>query len=200
MAVRPTLADFVLRCPAAPRSSIPRTSGRSCAGRHLPGRPGPRGRRGLGRAVDDAAAGRRRRRRLRAAGGLRRRRPRRNVGVVPRARRRAATGSRCATSTTASTRRGPRPGRARPARAVAGGQARRGGPAPGRASSSPTCPSIVQVAQLREALDDSGFELAETIEVLQRTWHVEGQAVRPDHRMVAHTGFLTSARLLGRRR
>jgi tRNA (adenine57-N1/adenine58-N1)-methyltransferase len=34
------------------------------------------------------------------------------------------------------------------------------------------------------------------MEVLQRTWHVEGQSVRPDHRMVAHTGFLTAARLL----
>jgi tRNA (adenine57-N1/adenine58-N1)-methyltransferase len=39
--------------------------------------------------------------------------------------------------------------------------------------------------------------MASTIEVLQRGWHVEGQAVRPDHRMVAHTGFLTTARLLG---
>lgn len=58
-------------------------------------------------------------------------------------------------------------------------------------------PSIMQVAHFREALDDSGFELAETIEVLLRTWKVDGQAVRPDHRMVAHTGFLTSARLLG---
>ena len=38
--------------------------------------------------------------------------------------------------------------------------------------------------------------LAETVEVLNRSWHVEGQAVRPDHRMVAHTGFLTHARLL----
>jgi tRNA (adenine57-N1/adenine58-N1)-methyltransferase len=57
-------------------------------------------------------------------------------------------------------------------------------------------PSIMQVAQLREALDASAFDLAETVEVLNRTWHVEGQAVRPDHRMVAHTGFLTSARLL----
>ena len=31
-----------------------------------------------------------------------------------------------------------------------------------------------------------------------RGWHVDGQAVRPDHRMVAHTGFLTVARFLGR--
>ena len=58
-------------------------------------------------------------------------------------------------------------------------------------------PSIMQAAQLREALAESDFELATTEEHLLRTWHVEGQAVRPDHRMVAHTGFLTSARLLG---
>ncbi|HVL93328.1 MAG TPA: tRNA (adenine-N1)-methyltransferase [Acidimicrobiales bacterium] len=58
-------------------------------------------------------------------------------------------------------------------------------------------PSIVQVSQLRSALDDSPFAMAETVEVLLRTWHVEGAAVRPDHRMVAHTGFLTAARLLG---
>jgi tRNA (adenine57-N1/adenine58-N1)-methyltransferase len=55
-------------------------------------------------------------------------------------------------------------------------------------------PGVLQVAQLRDALDDGPFVLAETIEVLQRSWHVEGQSVRPDHRMVAHTGFLTAAR------
>jgi len=57
-------------------------------------------------------------------------------------------------------------------------------------------PSITQVTQLRDALSVSGFAMAETLEVLQRTWHVEGRSVRPDHRMVAHTGFLTHARLL----
>jgi tRNA (adenine57-N1/adenine58-N1)-methyltransferase len=57
-------------------------------------------------------------------------------------------------------------------------------------------PTIGQVAQLRAALDASRFALAETLEVLQRSWHVEGASVRPDHRMVAHTGFLTHARLL----
>jgi tRNA (adenine57-N1/adenine58-N1)-methyltransferase catalytic subunit len=59
-------------------------------------------------------------------------------------------------------------------------------------------PGILQVSQLRETLDNSGFGMAETLEVMLRTWHVEGQSVRPDHRMVAHTGFLTHARLLGR--
>ena len=57
-------------------------------------------------------------------------------------------------------------------------------------------PTIGQVAQLRGALDASRFAMAETLEVLHRTWHVEGVSVRPDHRMVAHTGFLTHARLL----
>jgi tRNA (adenine57-N1/adenine58-N1)-methyltransferase len=58
-------------------------------------------------------------------------------------------------------------------------------------------PTIGQVSRLREELDGSTFGMAETLEVLQRTWHVEGPSVRPDHRMVAHTGFLTTARLLG---
>ncbi|MGH8990681.1 MAG: tRNA (adenine-N1)-methyltransferase [Acidimicrobiia bacterium] len=57
-------------------------------------------------------------------------------------------------------------------------------------------PTIGQVARLREELDGFSFGMAETVEVLQRSWHVEGPSVRPDHRMVAHTGFLTAARLL----
>lgn len=58
-------------------------------------------------------------------------------------------------------------------------------------------PTVGQIAQLGEELAGSAFAMAQTLEVLQRTWHVEGQSVRPDHRMVGHTGFLTSARLLG---
>jgi len=57
-------------------------------------------------------------------------------------------------------------------------------------------PTINQTGQLREALARHGFGLAETVEILRRTWHVEARSVRPDHRMVAHTGFLTSARVL----
>ncbi len=55
-------------------------------------------------------------------------------------------------------------------------------------------PSVMQVSQLRGSLADHGFFAAETVEVLNRGWYVEGQAVRPDHRMVGHTGFLTHAR------
>jgi tRNA (adenine57-N1/adenine58-N1)-methyltransferase len=57
-------------------------------------------------------------------------------------------------------------------------------------------PTIGQVGELHGALERSAFGVATTIEVLQRSWHVKGQSVRPDHRMVAHTGFLTAARLL----
>ena len=57
-------------------------------------------------------------------------------------------------------------------------------------------PQITQAAQLRETLAEAGFGLADTMEVMNRHWHIEGASVRPDHRMVAHTGFLTSARLL----
>ena len=57
-------------------------------------------------------------------------------------------------------------------------------------------PSILQAAKFKEALEENDFALIETMEVMNRTWHVEGQAVRPDHRMVAHTAFLTHARLL----
>lgn len=59
-------------------------------------------------------------------------------------------------------------------------------------------PSIIQATTFRAALTKHGFGMAETIEVLNRGWHIEPEhnAVRPDHRMVAHTGFLTTARKL----
>ncbi|MEO5973748.1 MAG: tRNA (adenine-N1)-methyltransferase [Ilumatobacteraceae bacterium] len=57
-------------------------------------------------------------------------------------------------------------------------------------------PSITQAAQVRHVLDSNWME-SRTLEVLHRTWHIEGQSVRPDHRMVAHTGFLTVSRFIG---
>lgn len=57
-------------------------------------------------------------------------------------------------------------------------------------------PSVTQVQHLRRTLDDGPWALIETIEVMHRSWHVKGASVRPDHRMVAHTGFLTHARLI----
>ena len=55
-------------------------------------------------------------------------------------------------------------------------------------------PSIVQAANLRRSLAAGAWGLAETCEVLLRNWHVADEAVRPEHRMVAHTGFVTHAR------
>jgi tRNA (adenine57-N1/adenine58-N1)-methyltransferase catalytic subunit len=57
-------------------------------------------------------------------------------------------------------------------------------------------PTINQTARFRRTLAQHGFSLAETMEVMNRGWHIEAMSVRPDHRMVAHTGFLTSARWL----
>jgi tRNA (adenine57-N1/adenine58-N1)-methyltransferase len=41
-----------------------------------------------------------------------------------------------------------------------------------------------------------GFALINTFEGLVRGWNVLGQSVRPDHRMVAHTGFIVTGRKL----
>ncbi|HRE03111.1 MAG TPA: tRNA (adenine-N1)-methyltransferase, partial [Ilumatobacteraceae bacterium] len=61
-------------------------------------------------------------------------------------------------------------------------------------------PSITQAVRVREALAASrAWNGARTLEVLHRGWYIEGAAVRPDHRMVAHTAFLTTARFLGTR-
>lgn len=54
-----------------------------------------------------------------------------------------------------------------------------------------------QMSELVEALRErGGFTEPRAWETLVRDWHVEGLAVRPDHRMVAHTAFLVSARRL----
>ena len=55
-------------------------------------------------------------------------------------------------------------------------------------------PTILQVHQLVMELNrDSRFQLIEMVETLLRTWHVTERSVRPSHRMVAHSGFLTTA-------
>jgi tRNA (adenine57-N1/adenine58-N1)-methyltransferase len=58
-------------------------------------------------------------------------------------------------------------------------------------------PTTVQVQQLVTALPGLGFHHVETFETLRRSWHVTERSVRPDHRMVGHTGFLTVARRVG---
>lgn len=55
-------------------------------------------------------------------------------------------------------------------------------------------PTTGQVQSLVSWLREAGFVEVQTFELLLRTWHVEARSVRPDHRMVAHTGFITVAR------
>ena len=56
-------------------------------------------------------------------------------------------------------------------------------------------PTIPQVMQTVEALHRAqAFAMIQTFETLLRTWNIEGRSVRPDLRMVAHSGFLTVAR------
>ena len=56
-------------------------------------------------------------------------------------------------------------------------------------------PTVPQVMQTVDALEHTSvFGMIETFETLLRTWSIQGRSVRPDHRMVAHSGFLTVAR------
>ena len=57
--------------------------------------------------------------------------------------------------------------------------------------------TTTQLSVTAEAIKSSGrFTEPESGESLVRGWHHEGLAVRPDHRMIAHTGFLIQARRL----
>ncbi|WP_349236181.1 tRNA (adenine-N1)-methyltransferase [Cryobacterium sp. BB307] len=57
--------------------------------------------------------------------------------------------------------------------------------------------TVTQLSRVAEAIRATGnFTDPESSETMVRGWHVEGLAVRPDHRMVAHTGFLLTARRL----
>jgi len=57
--------------------------------------------------------------------------------------------------------------------------------------------TATQLSRFSEEIrNHGGFTDPKSWESMVRGWHVEGLAVRPDHRMVAHTGFLCSARRL----
>lgn len=56
-------------------------------------------------------------------------------------------------------------------------------------------PTVPQIQYVREALDTSkSFLEIDTFEIMMRSWTVDGRSVRPEHRMVGHTGFITVAR------
>jgi tRNA (adenine57-N1/adenine58-N1)-methyltransferase catalytic subunit len=55
-------------------------------------------------------------------------------------------------------------------------------------------PTTNQTREIVLALERAGYWQVDTFEVMERHWHVTDRSVRPDHRMVAHTGFITTAR------
>ena len=60
-------------------------------------------------------------------------------------------------------------------------------------------PTVPQAEKVVEALrNEPKFDFIETFETLLRPWNIEGRSVRPKLRMVAHSGFLTSARRVSR--
>ncbi|ACA59987.1 tRNA (adenine-N(1)-)-methyltransferase [Candidatus Desulforudis audaxviator MP104C] len=60
-------------------------------------------------------------------------------------------------------------------------------------------PTIRQAESFTGALRGSNrFGLVQTVEILVRDWHIRERSVRPNHRMVGHTGFLTVARRIVR--
>jgi tRNA (adenine57-N1/adenine58-N1)-methyltransferase len=57
--------------------------------------------------------------------------------------------------------------------------------------------TVTQLSRVAEAIRATGlYTQPVSSETMIRGWHVEGLAVRPDHRMVGHTGFLLTARRL----
>ncbi|HWA65889.1 MAG TPA: tRNA (adenine-N1)-methyltransferase [Mycobacteriales bacterium] len=62
------------------------------------------------------------------------------------------------------------------------------------------CAYVATTTQLSATVEGlrthGGFAEPAPWETLVRGWHVDGLAVRPDHRMIGHTGFLVTARRL----
>lgn len=57
--------------------------------------------------------------------------------------------------------------------------------------------TVTQLSRITQAIEQtSGYTKPQAKETMVRGWHVEGLAVRPEHRMIAHTGFLLFARRL----
>ena len=57
--------------------------------------------------------------------------------------------------------------------------------------------TVTQLSRVTQAIEQtSGYTAPVAQETMVRGWHVQGLAVRPEHRMIAHTGFLVFARRL----
>ena len=200
-AFRPRFADFALKMPRGAQVIYPKDLGPILRlRRHLPGRARAGGRDGVGRADDRAVP----RRRPRAAASSptrsgRASRPggRQHRGVLrdrPRLARSCARGT-CAMSRPPVTGSIGRPGS--PRAVGRAGDAWRARWSPAACSALPAHDRAGPAA--RPGVRRPGFQHVETFETLRRSWHVTERSVRPDHRMVGHTGFLTIARRVGAR-
>jgi len=57
--------------------------------------------------------------------------------------------------------------------------------------------TVTQLSRVAEAIRETQrFTSVMSEEVIVRPWHVEGLAVRPEHRMIGHTGFVLTARIV----
>jgi tRNA (adenine57-N1/adenine58-N1)-methyltransferase len=62
-------------------------------------------------------------------------------------------------------------------------------------------PTVMQVKQFVDGLrEHGGFAAVQSFETLIRFWHVKNLSVRPEHRMIGHTGFIVVARRLAESR
>jgi tRNA (adenine57-N1/adenine58-N1)-methyltransferase len=55
-------------------------------------------------------------------------------------------------------------------------------------------PTVLQVKQVTDQAPAAGFGHVQVMESLLRPWYSRGLSIRPEHRMVAHTGFITVCR------
>ena len=56
-------------------------------------------------------------------------------------------------------------------------------------------PNVSQVSDLVEEIKKHPeFSLINTVEIIERSWDVSGRTMRPSHKMIGHTGFITTAR------
>ena len=191
-AVRPTLAEFVLKMPSRGPSHL--SQGPRChldAGRSPPRSPGARGRGRLRRPVDGHAASRGRRGRLRATSGLRAQgRSQRQELLWPRGVG-ALLAPSCATCTTGS-KSVTWTGSPRPPGTVCGSSTPRTSCNPGGILLAYLPTINAQTAHLRGSPTRSRRHGRDRGSAASGMAHRRGVGTA-DHRMVAHTGFLTHA-------
>ena len=207
LALRPLLSDYVLSMPRGAAVVYPKDAGQVVAmARHLPRGHGGRGRRRLGRADHVPAARGRRQRSACSASSAGRTSPT-SPAATSRSSSAARTppgGSRSATSrTTCRSWSSPAASTGSCSTCSRRGSAWTPPPqalAPGGVLVAYVA-TVTQLSRVTEAARDHGcFTEPAAWESLVRGWHLEGLAVRPQHRMVGHTGLPRDHPPAGRRR